>query len=41
MFAGEPGGHVVITVDVNASTADMNAGEYQPRTENWRINFQR
>lgn len=39
IFAKEPGDSVVISIDVNVSTADFIAGTYERESETWRINF--
>ena len=41
IFIERPADHVVISIDVDASTAAMNAGTHQPEIENWQINFSR
>jgi len=40
-FAKEPGDSVVISVDVNPSTADRLAGNNVQESQTWRINFLR
>lgn len=40
IFRKQPGDHVMISVDLNASTAAMIDGTYEPEIELWRINFQ-
>ena len=41
IFAKEPGDSVVISLDVNPSTADIIAGNNKQRSEVWRIKFLR
>jgi len=41
LFSKQPGDHVVISVDMNASISSMNDGTYQPAIEHWEINFKR
>jgi len=41
IFAKEPGDSVVISIDVDVSTADILAGITEREPETWRINFLR
>lgn len=41
IFAREPGGQVVLTIDMHVSITSIAAGHYKPNTEIWQINFQR
>ena len=41
LFVEEQRDAVTLTVDLDVSTYDMDAGEYRPRTETWRIEFER
>jgi len=41
LFLEQPRDAVILTVDLDVSTYDMDAGEYRPRTETWRIEFER
>jgi hypothetical protein len=40
IFRKEPGDHVLISIDTNASAIKMDSSNHQSAVEHWRINFE-